>query len=180
MQMAVTLNHRLKRYWGKLSWILPCQQPVVSTKEHSRLFACTEAQQAEGKRGPLHSLLPSPAHGLFCMLHFLVPWGLFTVVLLPWQMWLRPSLWLEGQNCLPSNLLLLLGQLHPAAVALSQELKFPPAKCWICFRGCSLIEMAYMHGFLWAPSWVFSAFLSHLSKKMCVIGTFHWCNCICE
>lgn len=199
MQTTVTLNHRLKRCWGKLSWILPCQQPVVRTKEHSRLFACTEAQQAEGKGGPLHSLLPSPARGLFCMLHFLVPWGLFTVVLLPWQMWLRPNLaylvfgsrvrtasfqtyfsfW-GNCNTFQSSWQMAALDCHPAAMALSQELKFPPAKCWICFRGCSLIEMAYTHGFLWAPPWVFSAFLSHLSKKMCVIGTFHWCNCICK
>ena len=171
---------------------------MVRTKEHSRFFACTEPQQAEGNRGPLLSLLPSPVHGLFCTLHFLVPWGSFTVVVLPWQMWLRPdlaylvfgsrartaSLWTSSfwgncnafqSSCHTANL-----DCHPSAMALSQELGFPPAKCWICFRECSLIEMAYIGGFLSTPPWVFSAFLSHLSKKMCVIGTFHRCNCICE
>lgn len=82
MQTTVTLNHRLKRCWGKLSWILPCQQTVLRAKEYSRLFACTEAQQAEGNRGPLVSQFPFPARALFHMLHFLVPWGSFTVVVL--------------------------------------------------------------------------------------------------
>lgn len=177
---------------SKLSCILPCQQLVIGTKDHSRLFTCAEAQQAEENRGPLLSLLPSPpAQALPCMLHFLVPWGSFTVVVLFWQMCLRLNLaylvfgsrdtttllWTCCSfwgNCNVFQLGCHMADLDccPKAMALSQELKFPRTKYWICFRECSLIEMTYMSVFLSSPPWVFSAFLSHLSKKLHIISTF--------
>lgn len=57
---------------------------------------------------------------------------------------------------------------HPTVMALSQGIKFSRGKYRICFREFSLIEMAYMHGFLSSPPWEFSAFLSHVSKKIYV------------
>lgn len=86
--VTVTLSYRFKRCWCKPSRILPCQQAVVRAKEHSRLLACAETQQAEGNGGHCFQcslLLP------LCMLHFLGPWGSW-VVILRWQVWLGPNL----------------------------------------------------------------------------------------